>query len=74
MFAANLTRPVFSLLGIFHLRATKTAPQRGTPPTWINDAQLSRQLLKDTGLTPETFGSRPAFDDKKPFFMQQSFW
>ena len=74
MFAATLNRFAISLSSISRACAAKTFPQKGPLPTWINDPQLSEQLLKDTGLAPDDLGIARSYDDKKPFFMQQNYW
>lgn len=74
MFEATLTRPIMSLARFIGLRKGKKAPHRGPLPTWINDAQLSEQLLKDTGLSAEDLGGHTSCDETKPSFMQQHFW
>lgn len=74
MFATALSRPVLFLASICSGRRAKTPPARGPMPTWLNDRELSKQLLKDTGLSPEDLGGSPSYDDQKPFFMQQNFW
>lgn len=74
MFAATLNRLAISLPEILRFLATKETSRRGPLPTWINDPQLSEQLLKDTGLTLQDLGGHPVHDDKKPFFMQQNCW
>lgn len=72
MFAINLTRPLASLVQIFGVRRQEKAAPRGPLPTWINDRELSEQLLKDTGLSVEDLAGCPSYDAKKPFFMQQN--
>ncbi len=74
MFAAIFTRPAFSFMQVFRVRKAKKPHPKGPLPSWINDPQLSEQLLKDTGLTIEDLGGRPTYDKKLPFFMQQNQW
>lgn len=74
MFAAALNRFTMSLSLFTYRRVSRNAPKRAALPTWIDDPQLSEQLLNDTGLSPEDLGGRPVYDEKKPFFMQQNYW
>ena len=74
MFATTLNRFAISLPTFLRGRAARKSPQEGPLPTWINDPQLSEQLLKDTGLTPDDLGLDRSYDSKKPFFMQQNYW
>lgn len=74
MFAATLTRLAISLPEFFRVRTTKNCQRRGPMPTWLNDPQLSEQLLKDTGLVPEDLVGHTTYDDSKPFFLQQNYW
>lgn len=74
MFTATLNRLAISLPKVFRFRATKRSERRGPLPTWIKDRQLSEQLLRDTGLTPEDLGVHKAYDAKKAFFLQQDYW
>lgn len=74
MFAATLTRLAISLPEILRVRATKDRQRRGPMPTWLNDPQLSEQLLKDTGLAPEDLVGHKTYDESKPFFLQQNYW
>ncbi|MDU8914075.1 hypothetical protein [Aestuariicoccus sp. MJ-SS9] len=74
MFTATLSRPIASIAKLFVTRSATNAPSRGPLPSWINDRQLSEQLLKDTGLSPEDLSGSPSYDDRKPFFMQSNFW
>ena len=73
MFAINLSRPFVSFTHIFGVRRREKTAPRGPLPTWINDRELSEQLLKDTGLSAEDLTGRPSYDAKKPFFMQQHY-
>lgn len=74
MFAATLNRLATSLPTVLRAHTTRTIPKEGPLPTWINDPQLSEQLLKDTGLAPEDLGLERSYDSTKPFFMQQNYW
>lgn len=47
------------------------ARSKGPLPNWLDDPQLSKQLLKDTGLTIEDLCDRPLYDEDLPFFMQR---
>ncbi|OSQ43027.1 hypothetical protein [Marivita geojedonensis] len=73
MFATTLSRSIFSIAKLVGIRSATKATPRGPLPSWINDRQLSEQLLKDTGLSPEDLGGSPTYDDRKPFFMQSNF-
>ena len=74
MFATTLSRFAIALPHVLRIGAKKSVARQGKLPTWVDDPQLSEQLLKDTRLTLEELGVRPVYDDKKPFFMQQNFW
>ena len=49
---------------------TQTAPT----PRWIDDPEMSRQLLHDTGLQYEDLTGQRRYDEKLPFFMQHRPW
>ena len=74
MFEATLTRLVISLPEALQTLTKKDPRRHGPLPTWIEDPQLSKKLLKDTGLTPEDLIGSASYDEKKPFFMQQNYW
>lgn len=74
MFDATLFRLRISLPEFLRVRATKKIPPRAPMPGWINDPQLSEQLLKDTGLAPDDLSGRCTYDETKPFFMQRNYW
>ena len=74
MFTTTLNRFAIALPEILRLGATKKSERRGPLPNWIKDPQLSEQLLRDTGLTAEDLGVHKAYDEKKPFFLQQNYW
>ncbi len=75
MITANPTRP--AILRIFDLIGLRchTKVQRGGPiPSWINDPQMARQLLNDTGLKADDFGSRQSNNDTTQFGVQPGQW
>ena len=74
MFAATLNRLAISLPSLLRFRTVEKSLRQGPMPTWINDPQLSEQLLKDTGLAPDDLGMDRACETKKPSFMQHSSW
>lgn len=74
MFTPTLNRLEMSFSQFLRVFAAKKAPNRGPMPTWINDPKLAKQLLNDTGLTPDDLGGSSAYDEAKPFFMQQNYW
>lgn len=59
------------LFSVFH---KPKAERMGPMPQWLNDRDLSSQLLKDTGLSREELGLPSSYDAKKPFFMQRNYW
>lgn len=54
--------------------SNQTRTGSGPLPRWVDDPQLSRQLLKDTGLSYEDLTGQTRYDDKLPFFMQPGRW
>ena len=74
MFASTLNRFTISSPSIIRARSTKQPVHQGPLPSWINDPQLSEQLLKDTGLAPDDLSLDRSYDSKKPLFMQQNYW
>ena len=74
MFTSALNRLAISLPNVLRLQATRKSRRRGPMPTWIDDPQLSEQLLRDTGLAPEDLGGSKTYDEKQPFFLQKNYW
>ena len=74
MLAIHHNRLSQTLAAFLGLRGSNKAIRRGPMPKWINDPQLSAQLLKDTGLSADDLGGQPQFDQTKPFFMQTNYW
>lgn len=74
MFEATLTRLVISLPEALGALTAKEPKRHGPLPTWIEDPQLSKKLLNDTGLTQEDLVGSASYDERKPFFMQQNYW
>lgn len=73
MTTQTMTRSILTAL-----RLTRPARPRKTPegpaPKWLDDPDMARQLLKDTGLSREDLTGRPSHDPDLPFFMQRDFW
>ena len=74
MFEATLTRIAVSLPEALRVRATRKSRRHGPLPTWIGDPQLSEQLLKDTGLTPNDLRGCSSHDERTAFLAQQNYW
>lgn len=74
MFAFTLPRPVSSLVQAFGITKSIPASPRGRMPSWVEDPQLSRDFLKDTGLSLEDLGGQRSYDPSLPFFLQRNFW
>lgn len=64
-------RSVALLKRVANLQKIQGARPKGPLPRWLDDPQLTEQLLKDTGLTIEDLLDRPLYDEDLPFFMQR---
>ena len=74
MLTADLTRLANSFPEFLRARASKQNPRQRPMPTWIDDPELSRHLLKDTGLTPEDLGRGHAYNEAKSILTKQNYW
>ena len=74
MFATTLNRLAFSLPAIFGASTSRKTRQPGPLPKWIDDPQLSKQLLNDTGLSADDLGGRKVSNEHVPSITPQNYW
>lgn len=74
MITETIFQPFLAFSHMFGSRPVRKEDKKGPLPSWNNDIQLGRQLMKDTGLSPEDLSCSPSWDQKLPFFMQQRKW
>ncbi|WP_020041278.1 hypothetical protein [Salipiger mucosus] len=73
MITATWTRPaIFRIFHLIGLRGRTTPPRCGPMPHWINDPQMSEQLLNDTGLSAEDLGFAEAITKPRPSSCSQA--